>query len=130
MKILSTLLAPDVGTVRVLGHDLRREAGAIRGAIGVTGQFSAVDTLLTGEENLLLMGRLLHLPPAERRARGARLLERFDLTDAESPVALAFQWEGLATYRRLQAFCTGVADAMQASTGRGRPAASGTGWGA
>jgi ABC-2 type transport system ATP-binding protein len=65
-----------------MGHDLRGEAGAVRAVIGVTGQFSAVDNLLTGEENLLLMGRLLHLPAAERRARAARLLERFDLVQA------------------------------------------------
>jgi len=69
-------------TLSVLGHDLRGEAGAVRAVIGVTGQFSAVDDLLTGEENLLLMGRLLHLPAAERRARAARLLERFDLVEA------------------------------------------------
>jgi len=66
----------------VMGHDLRSEAGAIRGLIGVTGQFSAVDDMLTGEENLLLMGRLLHLPAAQRRARAAWLLERFELADA------------------------------------------------
>jgi ABC-2 type transport system ATP-binding protein len=65
-----------------MGHDVRAEAGAVRGVIGVTGQFSAVDDWLTGEENLLLMGRLLHLPTARRRARAARLLEQFDLVDA------------------------------------------------
>jgi hypothetical protein len=65
-----------------MGHDLRGEAGEVRAVIGVTGQFSAVDDLLTGEENLLLMGRLLHLPAAERRARAAGLLERFDLAGA------------------------------------------------
>jgi ABC-2 type transport system ATP-binding protein len=82
VRILSTLIPADAGTVSVLGHDLRREAGAVRSLIGVTGQFSAVDNLLTGEENLFLMGRLLHLPPAERRARAAGLLERFDLVEA------------------------------------------------
>jgi ABC-2 type transport system ATP-binding protein len=65
-----------------MGYDLRSEAGAVRGVIGVTGQFSAVDNLLTGEENLLLMGRLLHLPANERRARASELLERFDLVEA------------------------------------------------
>jgi ABC-2 type transport system ATP-binding protein len=65
-----------------MGHDLRDEAAAVRAEIGVTGQFSAVDNLLTGEENLLLVGRLLHLPAAERRARTAELLERFDLVEA------------------------------------------------
>jgi ABC-2 type transport system ATP-binding protein len=82
VQILSTLIAADEGTASVLGHDLRRAPDAVRALIGVTGQFSAVDNLLTGTENLLLMGRLLHLPGAERRARAARLLERFDLVDA------------------------------------------------
>ena len=82
VQILSTLISADAGTASVLGHDLRGEAGAVRAVIGVTGQFSAVDDWLTGEENLLLMGRLLHLPAAERRARAAWLLERFDLVEA------------------------------------------------
>jgi ABC-2 type transport system ATP-binding protein len=82
VKILSTLIPADAGTVGVMGHDLRGEADAVRAVIGVTGQFSAVDNLLTGEENLLLMGRLLHVPKGERRARAAGLLERFDLVDA------------------------------------------------
>ncbi len=82
VRILSTLISADAGTAAVMGHDLRNEAAAVRSVIGVTGQFSAVDNLLTGEENLILMGRLLHLPPAERRARAARLLERFDLVEA------------------------------------------------
>src|SRR5467141_1785450 len=71
VRILSTLIPADAGTASVMGHDLRGEADAVRAVIGVTGQFSAVDNLLTGEENLLLMGRLLHLPAAERRARAA-----------------------------------------------------------
>ncbi len=82
VKILSTLIAPDSGTASVMGFDLRRQAAAVRGVIGVTGQFSAVDDLLTGEENLLLMGSLLHMPSDQRRARSAWLLERFDLDDA------------------------------------------------
>jgi ABC-2 type transport system ATP-binding protein len=82
VRILSTLIPADAGTATVMGYDLRGEAGAVRGVIGVTGQFSAVDNLLTGEENLLLMGRLLHLPAAERRARASQLLERFDLLEA------------------------------------------------
>jgi ABC-2 type transport system ATP-binding protein len=64
-----------------MGHDVRREAGAVRKVIGVTGQFSAVDNLLTGEENLLLIGRLLHLPATELRARSAQLLQLFDLVE-------------------------------------------------
>ena len=82
VRILSTLIAADSGTATVMGHDLRGEAPAVRGLIGVTGQFSAVDNLLTGEENLLLMGRLLHLTGKERRARTSELLERFDLVEA------------------------------------------------
>jgi ABC-2 type transport system ATP-binding protein len=82
VRILSTLIQADAGTASVMGHDLHSEAGAVRAVIGVTGQFSAVDELLTGEENLLLMGRLLHLPATERRARTAHLLERFDLVEA------------------------------------------------
>ncbi|MDI5941328.1 ATP-binding cassette domain-containing protein, partial [Micromonospora sp. DH15] len=65
VRILSTLLGADAGDVRVAGHDLAREPDAVRAAIGVTGQFSAVDNLLTGEENLLLMADLHHLPRAE-----------------------------------------------------------------
>jgi len=81
VRILSTLIAADAGTARVMGYDLRSHAARVRAVIGVTGQFSAVDNLLTGEENLFLMGRLLHLPATERRARAAELLERFDLVD-------------------------------------------------
>jgi len=81
VRILSTLIPADAGTVTVMGYDLRRDGGAARGVIGVTGQFSAVDNLLTGEENLLLIGRLQHLPAADRRLRASQLLERFDLVE-------------------------------------------------
>ncbi len=81
VRILSTLIPSDAGTAAVMGHDVRREAGAVRKVIGVTGQFSAVDNLLTGEENLLLIGRLLHLPATELRARTAQLLQLFDLVE-------------------------------------------------
>ena len=82
VKILSTLISADAGDVRVAGHDLAREPDAVRAAIGVTGQFSAMDNLLSGEENLLLMADLHHLARAERRRRAAQLLEQFDLTEA------------------------------------------------
>jgi len=82
VQILSTLIGADGGEVRVAGHDLAREPEAVRAAIGVTGQFSAVDNLLTGEENLLLMADLHHLGRREGRRRAAALLERFDLVDA------------------------------------------------
>ncbi|MEV5263716.1 ATP-binding cassette domain-containing protein [Streptomyces werraensis] len=82
VKILSTLVAADAGDVRVAGHDLSADPQAVRAAIGVTGQFSAVDGLITGEENMLLMADLNHLPKAEGRRVAAELLERFDLADA------------------------------------------------
>jgi ABC-2 type transport system ATP-binding protein len=82
VQILSTLIAPSGGSARVAGHDLLRAPNAVRAAIGVTGQFSAVDNLLTGEENLLLMADLRHLSRAEGRKRAAELLDRFDLASA------------------------------------------------
>jgi ABC-2 type transport system ATP-binding protein len=82
VRILSTLIPADAGVVSVMGHDLRGDPAAVRAVIGVTGQFSAVDDLLTGEENLLLMGRLLHLRAIDRRERARELVERFDLVEA------------------------------------------------
>jgi ABC-2 type transport system ATP-binding protein len=82
VQILSTLIGADAGELRVAGHDPARDPDAVRSAIGVTGQFSAVDQLLTGEENLLLMADLHHLDRAEGKRRAAELLERFDLADA------------------------------------------------
>src|ERR1700682_4332173 len=76
VRILSTLISAYAGAAAVMGYDLRGEAGAVRGVIGVTGQFSAVDDLLTGEENLLLMGRLLHLPLTARRAPSSGEMKR------------------------------------------------------
>lgn len=84
VRILATLLAPDGGEVRVGGHDLAREQDGVRAAIGVTGQFSAVDNLLTGAENLRLMADLRHLGKDEGRRRVAELLDRFELADAAS----------------------------------------------
>ena len=82
VKILSTLITADAGDVQVAGHDLAREPDAVRASIGVTGQFSAVDNLLTGEENLLLMADLHHLARGVGLLRAAQLLEQFDLTEA------------------------------------------------
>ncbi|MDG4826207.1 ATP-binding cassette domain-containing protein [Asanoa sp. WMMD1127] len=90
VRILSTLIRSDGGQARVAGHDVAAEADAVRGAIGVTGQFSAVDDLLTGEENLVLMADLHHLGKAEGRRRAADLLERFDLTDAAKKLASTY----------------------------------------
>ncbi|MFI5832462.1 ATP-binding cassette domain-containing protein [Micromonospora sp. NPDC051300] len=90
VRILSTLLAADAGEVRVAGHDLAREPDAVRAAIGVTGQFSAVDKLLTGAENLRLMADLHHLPREEGRRRTSGLLERFGLTEAAGKPASTY----------------------------------------
>jgi ABC-2 type transport system ATP-binding protein len=80
VRILSTLVTPTDGDVRVAGHDLATDPEGVRAAIGVTGQFSAVDGLLTAEENLRLIADLRHLPRAAGRRRAAELIERFDLT--------------------------------------------------
>jgi ABC-2 type transport system ATP-binding protein len=82
VRILSTLLQADHGDIRVAGHDVVREPDAVRDVIGVTGQFSAVDELLTGRENLALMADLNHLPGGDARRRVDELLERFELSDA------------------------------------------------
>ncbi|MGW4329122.1 ATP-binding cassette domain-containing protein [Nocardia sp. NPDC004573] len=82
VQILTTLITPDAGDIRIGGHDLAAERKQVRAQIGVTGQFSAVDELLTGRENLLLMGDLHHLPRRDARRLAQSLLERFDLVDA------------------------------------------------
>ncbi|WP_435177338.1 ATP-binding cassette domain-containing protein [Actinacidiphila sp. bgisy145] len=82
VKVLSTLVAADAGHVRVGGHDVVAGAQQVRAAIGVTGQFSAVDGLITGEENMLLMADLHHLPRREGRRVAAELLARFGLDEA------------------------------------------------
>ena len=107
VQILSTLIHADSGEARVAGHDVAREPDAVRAAIGVTGQFSAVDNLLTGEENLLLMADLHHLSRSEGRKRAAALLERFDLVDAARK--LPFTYSG-GMRRRLDLAMTLVGD--------------------
>ncbi|MFD5784448.1 ATP-binding cassette domain-containing protein [Streptomyces sp. NPDC126933] len=92
VKILSTLVTADPGSgdIRVGGHDLAVDPQAVRAAIGVTGQFSAVDGLITGEENMLLMADLHHLSKSEGRRTAAELLERFDLTGAAKKPASTY----------------------------------------
>ncbi|MFI1979022.1 ATP-binding cassette domain-containing protein [Streptomyces wedmorensis] len=90
VQILSTLIRADAGEMRVAGHDVARDPDGVRAAIGVTGQFSAVDGLLTGEENLLLMADLHHLPRRERRRCATGLLARFDLVDAARKPAMTY----------------------------------------
>ena len=90
VQILSTLIGADAGTISVAGHDLAGDPDGVRAAIGVTGQFSAVDNLLTGRENLILMADLHHLGRAPGRRRAAGLLERFDLAEAADRPAATY----------------------------------------
>ena len=90
VNILSTLIPADGGRVHVFGHDLAHEPGAVRAAIGLTGQFSAIDEVFTGRENLQLMADLHHLGRDEGRKRVAELLERFELGDAAGKPARTY----------------------------------------
>jgi ABC-2 type transport system ATP-binding protein len=82
IRILATLLRPDAGSARVLGHDVVAEADAVRGLVSLTGQLASVDEDLTGRENLILLARLLGLRRGAARTRAAELLEAFDLAGA------------------------------------------------
>jgi ABC-type multidrug transport system ATPase subunit len=82
VRILATLLTPDAGRAEVFGHDVAGEPAAVRELIGLTGQFAAVDELLTGRENLEMFGRLFKLSREDARRRAGELLERFDLAQA------------------------------------------------
>jgi ABC-2 type transport system ATP-binding protein len=107
VQILSTYIGADGGEVRVAGHDVARDPDAVRAAIGVTGQLSAVDKLLTGEENLILMADLHHLGKREGRERVSELLRRFDLVEA-GPKILAIYSGGMR--RRLDLAMTLIGD--------------------
>jgi oleandomycin transport system ATP-binding protein len=82
VRVLATLLRPDAGRATVFGHDVVTEAAAVRGRIGLTGQYAAVDEALTGTNNLVLIARLLDFTRPAARARAAELIERFGLADA------------------------------------------------
>ncbi|MFD3975908.1 ATP-binding cassette domain-containing protein [Streptomyces cyaneofuscatus] len=90
VEILTTLIDGDGGTAAVGGHDVARGGAAVRDLIGLTGQFAAVDGLLSAEENLQLMADLCHLPKEAGRRRAARLLERFELTEAAGKPSSAY----------------------------------------
>ncbi|MFE7796686.1 ATP-binding cassette domain-containing protein [Nocardia sp. NPDC057440] len=90
VQILTTLIRADAGEIRVDGYDLTTEVDKVRAGIGVTGQFSAVDELLTGRENLILMGDLHHLPRRETKRLATDLLERFDLVEAADKTAATY----------------------------------------
>lgn len=87
VNILSTLLRPDDGYVRVFGLDVVKEADAVRGRVGLTGQFAAVDEALSGSDNLVLFGRLLGYSRKSAQARADELLEAFDLMEAAGKAA-------------------------------------------
>ncbi|MBA2637494.1 MAG: ATP-binding cassette domain-containing protein [Solirubrobacterales bacterium] len=90
VRVMTTLLRADAGTVRVAGLDAVRDAGALREQIGLAGQYAAVDENLTGLENLVMVGRLYGSRRAEAKARGRELLERFDLFDASARPAKTY----------------------------------------
>ena len=90
VNVLTTLMKADAGAVRVAGHDVATETKAVRAVIGVTGQFAAVDELLTGQENLQLMADLKRLDSGEGRRVVAELLERFDLTESAQKLVATY----------------------------------------
>ncbi|HEX9122644.1 MAG TPA: ATP-binding cassette domain-containing protein [Actinomycetota bacterium] len=90
VRILTTLLRPDEGQATVVGHDVVRDAEALRHQIGLAGQSAAIDENLTGLENIEMVGRLYHLPAAEARRRAEQLLDRFELTGAANRTAKTY----------------------------------------
>lgn len=90
VRVLATLLAPDAGRAEVFGRDVVHDAAGVRELLGLTGQFAAVDEMLTGRENLQMFGRLFDLSAAEARQRANELLERFDLADAADRAARTY----------------------------------------
>jgi len=90
VKILSTLLQPDGGTVTVSGFDVVKDSQKVRGVIGLTGQYAAVDELLTGRQNIVMLGQLYHLSPKDSASRAQELLEQFDLVDAADRAAKTY----------------------------------------
>ena len=92
IRVLATLTAPDAGRAAVLGHDVVRDAAAVRASIGLAGQHAAVDDDLTGRENLEILGRMHHLGRRGARKRAGELLDRFDLADAAD--RLVKTWSG------------------------------------
>jgi oleandomycin transport system ATP-binding protein len=90
VRVLSTLLRPDAGHATVGGYDVVREAHQVRQLVGLTGQYAAVDEMLTGAENLLLIGRLLGIPKLDAKARAGELLQDFGLADAADRAAKTY----------------------------------------
>src|SRR6266568_5079633 len=123
VRILATLLAPDAGRAEVFGHDVVREAATVRELIGLTGQFAAIDELLTGRENLEMFGRLFNLSRKDAHRRAGELLDRFDLAPAAGRGGLRRAAAGRAPG---PAHPPGPAQRARAGGGGGRRAAPGT----
>jgi ABC-2 type transport system ATP-binding protein len=90
IRILSTLLKPDAGRATIMGYDVVKHPEEVRKVISLTGQYAAVDELLTGAENMLMMGRLYHLSHANARRRTIELLDQFDLADAAQRIVKTY----------------------------------------
>lgn len=90
VRILSTLLKPDAGVVKVNGFDVQKNPDEVRASIGLTGQYAAVDEYLSGRENLIMMGRLYHLSSKNSRIRAEQLLKQFDLEEAADRAAKTY----------------------------------------
>jgi oleandomycin transport system ATP-binding protein len=90
VRILATLIAADAGSARIAGHDVAREPAKVRETIGLTGQYASVDELLTGEQNLVMIGRLLDLTGRQARARARELLDWFGLAEAANRPAKTY----------------------------------------
>src|SRR5258706_6076555 len=90
IRVLATLLAPDAGRANIFGRDVVHDAPGVRELVGLTGQFAAVDEMLTGRENLQMFGRLFDLSAVDARRRADDLLERFNLADAADRTARTY----------------------------------------
>ncbi|HUN31027.1 MAG TPA: ATP-binding cassette domain-containing protein [Trebonia sp.] len=90
VRCLATLIRPDAGTASVLGYDAQRDAHQVRQLIGLTGQYASVDEMLSGFNNLLMIGRLLGIPRKQAKARASELLERFGLAEAATRAAKTY----------------------------------------
>ena len=129
VRILTTLALPDGGSARVAGHDVVSEAAAVRRNIGVTAQDATLDELLTGRQNLVMIGRLSGLRRADAQARAAELLDQFDLTDAADRVLKGTRagCAGGSTLRPAWSPARRCSSSTSRPPGSTRPAGSGCG---
>jgi ABC-2 type transport system ATP-binding protein len=102
IRMLATLIKPDAGTARVLGHDIVAQADAVRASVSLTGQLASVDEDLTGRENLILLGRLLGLGRPAAKARATELLEAFGLSERRASWSSTTRWHAPPARHRRQ----------------------------